>query len=346
MAKYLDQNGLLYFWGKIKALIPTKTSQITNDSGYITTSDIPEGAAASTTTPKMDGAAAVGSELAFARGDHVHPSDTAKVDKVAGKELSSNDLTDTLKSQYDAAYQHSQQSHAPATAEKNVIVGVQKNGVDLSVDAATRKVNVIIPTKTSDLTNDKGYITADEVPETYTLPDASAAVKGGVKIGGNIDVASGGVISVKDSSTAQKGVVQLSSTIEDNSTKAATPAAVKAVKDIAEAKQSPATTLAGYGIGDAYTKTEIDSKLTSAMTYKGTKANYSDLPAAGNTVGDVWNITNASAAVGVNAGDNVAWNGSGWDVLSGTVDLSAYMQKTDMAAITNAEIDTVVASDG
>lgn len=59
--------------------IPTKTSELTNDSGFITTGDIPEGAAASTTTPKMDGTAATGSELAFARGDHVHPSDTSKL---------------------------------------------------------------------------------------------------------------------------------------------------------------------------------------------------------------------------------------------------------------------------
>ena len=58
--------------------VPTKTSDITNDSGFITTSDIPEGAAASTTTPKMNGTAAVGTELAFARGDHIHPTDTTR----------------------------------------------------------------------------------------------------------------------------------------------------------------------------------------------------------------------------------------------------------------------------
>lgn len=40
MAKYLDKNGLLYFWGKIKALVPTKTSQIINDSGFVTVSTI------------------------------------------------------------------------------------------------------------------------------------------------------------------------------------------------------------------------------------------------------------------------------------------------------------------
>lgn len=36
---------------------------------------------ATTTTPKMDGTASVGSETKFAKGDHVHPSDTTKADK-------------------------------------------------------------------------------------------------------------------------------------------------------------------------------------------------------------------------------------------------------------------------
>ena len=54
---------------------------------------MPDGATASTTLPKADGTAAVGVETAFARGDHVHPSDTTKVDKVTGKGLSSNDYT-------------------------------------------------------------------------------------------------------------------------------------------------------------------------------------------------------------------------------------------------------------
>lgn len=62
--------------------VPTKTSHLTNDSGFITTSDIPEGAAASTSTPLMDGTAAVGTELAFARGDHRHPKDTSKQDVI------------------------------------------------------------------------------------------------------------------------------------------------------------------------------------------------------------------------------------------------------------------------
>lgn len=63
--------------------IPAKTSDLTNDSGFITASDVPEGAAASSTSPEMDGTASVGTETAFARGDHRHPSDTTKADKSA-----------------------------------------------------------------------------------------------------------------------------------------------------------------------------------------------------------------------------------------------------------------------
>lgn len=48
---YLDNNGVLYLWGKIKSWV---TGQV-----YITSEDVPEGAVASTTTPKMDGTAAV-----------------------------------------------------------------------------------------------------------------------------------------------------------------------------------------------------------------------------------------------------------------------------------------------
>lgn len=93
-------------------------------------------------------------------------------------------------------------------------------------------------------------------------------------------------------------------------------------------------------IDDVYTKAEIDTKLSSAMDYKGTKDTYADLPAEGNKKGDVWNITNADAEHGIKAGDNVAWNGTGWDVLGGVVDLSGYATKTDL----NDKVDKVEGS--
>lgn len=81
----LDSDGLLYLWQKIKNVFAAKT-------------DVPDAATAS---PVMDGTAAVGSSSKYAKEDHVHPSDTNKVDKVNGKGLSENDFTDALKSKLD-----------------------------------------------------------------------------------------------------------------------------------------------------------------------------------------------------------------------------------------------------
>lgn len=185
------------------------------------------------------------------------------------------------------------------------------------------KIKAIIPTKTSQIANDSGFVTTSQV-------------------GANIST-SNGTISVANGSTSEKGVVQMSDAINsDSSTTAATSKAVKAAYDMANSKQSPAATLEGYGITNAYTKAEVDNKLTSAVKYKGTKASYAELPTVGNVTGDMWNITAADASKGVKAGDNVVWNGTAWDVQSGTVDLAGCVQVTD--AITNAEIDTIVAS--
>lgn len=85
-----------------------------------------------------------------------------------GKVLTSNDLTNTLKSHYDSAYTHSTSNHAPSNAEKNTIVGVQKNGTDLTIDFTTRKVNIVVPTNNNQLTNGAGYQTSAQVESAIT----------------------------------------------------------------------------------------------------------------------------------------------------------------------------------
>lgn len=111
--------------------------------------------------------------------------------------------------------------------------------------------------------------------------------------------------------------------------------------DIAN-KADKATTLAGYGIEDAYTKSEVDGLVASTFHYKGTVATYAELPTEGMAVGDVYNITAADKDNGIKAGDNVAWNGTGWDVLAGTVDLSAYSTTEEInAAIAAANADKI-----
>lgn len=58
-----------------------------------------------------------------------------------------------------AAYDHSKAAHAPSNAERNIIVGIQKNGADVTPDG-NRKINITVPTKTSEITNDSGFITS------------------------------------------------------------------------------------------------------------------------------------------------------------------------------------------
>ena len=104
------------------------------------------------------------------------------------------------------------------------------------------------------------------------------------------------------------------------------------IANLQSTKADKATTLAGYGITDAYTKTEVDAKVSSVYRFRGSVATYANLPTTGQVVGDVWNVEDTGA--------NYAWSGSEWDKLSETVDLTPYLTKED-AASTYATITTV-----
>lgn len=101
-----------------------------------------------------------------------------------------------------------------------------------------------------------------------------------------------------------------------------------AIDSLNNSKADKATTLAGYGIADAYTKTEVDSEIQSAVTglydYKGSVQTYANLP-SGAEVGDVYNVVQEYQ--NTPAGTNYAWNGTAWDPLGGEVDLSGYSTK-------------------
>ena len=82
-------------------------------------------------------------------------------------------------------------------------------------------------------------------------------------------------------------------------------------------------------LADKYTKEEIDNMISTVFIYKGTVATTGDLDSIENPkVGDCWNVEAD--------GNNYAWNGSEWDKLSGTVDLSNYYTKTQVDSIKSA----------
>lgn len=75
------------------------------------------------------------------------------VQKVSGKDLSTNDYSDLDKQKLDGIESNSQ---------KNIIELIKKNGSNLSIDS-NKAVDIIVPTKLSQLTNDKTYKTEGEI---------------------------------------------------------------------------------------------------------------------------------------------------------------------------------------
>lgn len=70
----------------------------------------------------------------------------------------------------------------------------------------------------------------------------------------------------------------------------------------------------------------INSKLSAIYTYKGSVDTYEQLPTENQQVGDTYNVVAAHDTIP--AGTNYAWNGTDWDPLGGSVDLSNYYTKT------------------
>lgn len=89
----------------------------------------------------------------------------------------------------------------------------------------------------------------------------------------------------------------------------------------AASKADKSTTIAGYGITDAYTKTEVDSKLDATLHYKGSVDIETNLPVESNVVGDVYQTEDTAIYY--------LWDGTEWKKLAET-DFSAYALKTEL----------------
>lgn len=93
--------------------------------------------------------------------------------------------------------------------------------------------------------------------------------------------------------------------------------------------------LSGYTPTSALAEYAKKTDITAVFRYKGTVTAYSALPTDAE-VGDVYNITAADQTNHIKAGDNVVWNGTEWDNLSGILEM-------DITEISNDEIDTLFA---
>ena len=96
-----------------------------------------------------------------------------------------------------------------------------------------------------------------------------------------------------------------------------------------------AQTVSGKGVTLDLSQYAKKSDITGAMNFKGTIENYAKLTTEGVAeIGNVYNIQNTGGTdangTAVKAGDQVAYTASGWVVISSSVDLSNYVQTSQL----------------
>ena len=235
---------------------------------------------------------------------------SGKVDKVDGKGLSANDYT---------------------TEEKNKLAGIAAGATAVTVDSAlssssenpvqNKVINTALGNKV-DKVSGKGLSTndyttteknklagIDEGANAYTLPTAAKDVLGGVKTSSTVSSASG-----YTACPIISGIPYYKNTTYNAATTSANGLMSKEDK----------TKLDAFGAASTYA---LKTDITGMYKYKGSVATVANLPSSGNTTGDVYNVEAN--------GMNYAWDGTAWDALG---------EIFQITSITNAEIDTIMAS--
>lgn len=182
--------------------------------------------------------------------------------------------------------------------------------------------------------------------------------------GSSLDQSINGVFSVHGFNTAtvgqqirvtdKGGIKELEFFTPDSSTVSGLQSTVaQHTDDINALKETTATHTESIAsletaVEDRYTKAEVDAKLTSAVHYKTSVDSFDDLPKTDNKVGDMYNIKNSGGkdtyGYDILAGDNVVWNGTGWDKQAGYLDTTAFAT-TDNVATAKSEAIAAAATD-
>lgn len=262
--KFLDDNGLLYLWTKIKSAFVTKeTGKGLSANDYTTTekeklSGIESGAN-KTTVENVLTSTSTTNALSAAQGQALKKaidSITTDIGQMGGGDM--------MKATYDADGDGVIDSAANAS---------NLGGQSPEYYAAASD----IPENVSELENDAGYITGDAITN----------------------------------------------------------------------KADKATTLSGYGISDAYTAAQTDNKIAEAVANAGhlkreIVAALPDVSKANEHT--IYMVLDSEGGDDNKYVEYMLVNGAFERTGSSDVDLSGYLQTSDVVSITNSEIDTIVAS--
>lgn len=142
-------------------------------------------------------------------------------------------------------------------------------------------------------------------------------------INNNITSINGEITTIKGDITSIEGdITELQGSLGD------------AEGDIATVKNALDVHKADYNNPHKVTAAQLG--LATVYKYKGSVETYADLPTSNQQIGDVYNVKQADPDHNIEAGDNVAWDGTAWDILAGDTDLSGYVQLNSANTFTAA----------
>ena len=199
--------------------------------------------------------------------------------------------------------------------EPNVIETVSVNGTN--VPPVNKNIALTIPTKTSDLNNDSSFATTSQIPTKVS------------DLTNDGDGTTGSHFATEAYVTTNGGKIdkiQVNSVDQTITNKTVNIAVPTKVSDLTNDSQFQTAT---------QVSTAINAAVTSVYRWKGSVATTANLPATGNTVGDVYDVQAT--------GSNYGWTGSSWDALGQIIDTTLLWAKSELVAMTDAQVDAIFA---
>ena len=145
---FLDYDGLQRFLNNLKTIIPTKTSDITNDSGFLTQHNPVDSSLSTTSENAVQNKVVKNALDGKSDTGHTHTASEVSGLSTVATSGSYNDLSNT-----------------PTIPTVNdATLTIQKNGTTVKTFTANASsnvtANITVPTAVSELTNDSGYLTS------------------------------------------------------------------------------------------------------------------------------------------------------------------------------------------
>ena len=337
MAKYLDYDGLIYYHSKIEGLLDGKVDKVTGKG--LSTNDY--------TTAEKNKLAGIAAGAEVNVQSNWNETNTGSDAYILNKPTKLSQFTNDGDGTEDSAYATVEY----VTTNGGKINTVKVNGTALPV--TDKAVDVTVPTKLSQLTNDGNFVV--DASYVHTDNNFTTAFKNklnGIAAGAEVNVQSDWSVTDTTSDAYIKNkptiptVNNATLTIKRNSTSVGTFTA-NADQNVEIDINVPTNTNQLTNGAGFQNESQVNNLIANAIA-DITSFEYQivpSLPATGEK-GVIYLVSNSGTAP--NIYDEYIWIASGssgsFEKIGTTaVDLSGYWSKTELVAITNAEIDAVVA---